>query len=33
MTTQTEFEDMVENVVDDTVETSNTKKIPSEQDP
>ena len=33
MTTKTEFEDMVENVVEDTVERSNTKKIPSEQDP
>ena len=33
MNTQTEFEEMVEEVVEDTLETSKDKKIPSEQDP
>ena len=33
MTMQTEFEDMVEEVLEDAVETSKSKKIPSEQDP
>jgi len=31
--TKTEFEEMVEDVVEDTIQTSNAKKIPSEQDP
>ena len=31
--TKTEFEAMVEDVVEDTIQTSNAKKIPSEQDP
>ena len=33
MNTQTEFAEMVEDMVEDTIETSKTKKIPSEQDP